>query len=99
MSKLLFKHLKSGVYTSPQTNDVQHERYIVENEADLVAYAKCFPAIKVKPFNMYNNLLESLKEGRIIILTDTTQSGFPSYCFENTTNDTHPNSFNRVKLN
>jgi len=99
MSVVKHKDLKWGVYTSPQSGEVEIERYIVENEDDLKAFAKKFPQVNIKPFNMLNNLKECLTEGYIIILTDLHRySGMPTYCFESKADNTHPSSMHRKRI-
>lgn len=96
---VLYKNLKWGIYTSPQSGAVEIERYVIENEDDLKAFAKKFPQIKIKPFNMETNLKNCLSEGYIIILTDLNpRSGMPTYQFESKTDNTHPSSMHRVRL-
>lgn len=95
------KNLKRGIYTSPQSKDLELERYIIEDTKDLNAFVKMFPLMKQLPkqFDMIGNWKRSLKEGRIIIATDEHHaSGLPTYCFENTTDSTHIGSFNRVRV-
>jgi hypothetical protein len=96
---LVVKHkdLKWGVYTSPQSGEVEIERYIVENDDDLQAFAKKFPQIKM--FKMNENLKRCLTEGYIIILTDLhSMSGMPTYCFESKADNTHPSSMHRKRI-
>ncbi len=93
-------NLKRGIYTSPQSGNAEIERYVIENDKDLKAFVKEFQQLKHLPksIDMIGNLKRALKEGHIIILTDENRIGFPTYCFENTTNSTHPSSYNRVRL-
>lgn len=96
MAKVLNKNLKWGIYKSPQSGDVEIERYIVENENDLNAFRDQFPQIKI--LNMYNNLKQSVNEGYVVILTDPHRmTGMPTYCFESKPDNTHPSSMHRVK--
>ena len=94
------RNLKIGVFTSPQSGNVEIERYVIENEADLKALVKEFPQLKGLPknINLVDNWKRDLKEGYIILVTDESRIGLPTYCFENTTGSTHPSSFNRVKI-
>lgn len=92
-----YKKLKWGIYTSPQTKDVEIERYIVENQEDLDNFHKVFPQIKA--LKMYENLKKCLEEGYIIILTDVHHlTGMPTYCFESKADSTHPSSMHRKIL-
>ena len=97
MSVVKHKDLKWGVYTSPQSGEVEIERYIVENEDDLKAFVKKFPQTKM--FKMNENLKECLTQGYIIILTDLHRmSGMPTYCFESKADNTHPSSMHRKRI-
>jgi hypothetical protein len=91
------KKLKRGIYTSPQSGTKEIERYVIENEQDLKAFAKAFPRAR-KFFE--DNMRNSLAQGYIIIATDEHElSGLPTYCFESKDpNNTHPSSFHRVRL-
>lgn len=89
--------LKSAIYVQPFST-VQSERYVVENQADLNAFFKAFP--ENKRF-LGDTLKKDLLQGKIIILTDATMSGFSSYCYETVLGDreiseVHPTSFIRV---
>lgn len=101
MSGLKHKDLKSAFFTTPQINTSfgAFERYVIENMNDLNAFAKKFPQIKEKPFNMFANLKRSLDNGEVLILTDEHRnSGFPTYCTESSAGNTHPSSIHRVKI-
>ena len=91
------KHLKRGLYTSPQSGSEQFEKYVIENETDLNAFNEAMGGL---PKIMLNPMKECLEEGRIIIATDAHPlSGFPTYCFETTDkNNTHPQCYHRLKL-
>jgi len=90
------KNLKRGIYTSPQSGTEEFERYVIENEQDLKAYAKAFP--KAKTF-FEDNMRKSLAQGHIIVATDEHRmSGLPTYCFESKEDNQHPSSFHRVRL-
>lgn len=91
------KSLKWGVFTSPQSGKKEFEMYVVENNADLLAFEKKFP--NIKRMNMKNNFLQSLSEGSILLINDNhPMTGLPTYCFESKADNTHPSSFHRVKL-
>ena len=87
--------LKQALFTSPQSGTTKFGRYVVENEADFKKFLRVFDLLK----RTKESIRESLREGRIIILTEpNTWTGYPSYCFESKDpNDTHPSSFHRVK--
>lgn len=91
------KKLKRGIYTSPQSGTQEFERYVIENEQDLKAFAKAFP--KAKQF-FEDNMRKSLAQGYTIVATDEhPMSGLPTYCFESKDKDNqHPSSFHRVRL-
>ena len=90
------KKLKRGIYTSPQSGTEEFERYVIENEQDLKAFAKAFP--KAKTF-FEDNMRNSLAQGYIIVATDEHRmSGLPTYCFESQKDNQHPSSFHRVRL-
>lgn len=93
------KHLKWGIFTTPQSkDDSTFERYVIENHEDLEAFATEFPEVR-KIGNVYNNMLSSLVEGRIVVATDRHPlSGFPTYACESKLDPTHPSAINRVKL-
>lgn len=92
--------LKSAKFFQPYNPDLISERYVVENTTDLELFFKAFSHNRKL---MQNTLKKSLVEGRIILLTDSTLSGFTSYCFETVLSDTkkledvHPSSFIRVE--
>ena len=96
-TKLKYPKLKQAMFTSPQSKDNQFPMYVIETKADADVYAKNFPQIKKSFTKMYENIISSINEGYIVLATDETISGYPTYCFENTTNSTHPSSFNRIK--
>ena len=92
--KLKYTDLKSGIYTSPQSGDLEMERYIVENQEDLDKFLQKFPQIKM--LGMYKNLKRCVEEGYIVILTDVhPMTGMPTYCFEAKADSTHPSSMYR----
>jgi len=94
---LKFKKLKRGIYTSPQTGDIQMERYIIENQEDLKAFVKVYP--QLKQMGMQANWSKSIAEGRILIATDEhPMTGFPTYCFEHQSGEEHPSDMNRLKV-
>ena len=84
--------LKRGNFKN--SNGMKFERYVIENQSDVDKFFEIFSiAIKF----MKSNFETSLKDGMIIIATDLTVSGFPSYCFES--NDlSHPSNFVRIEL-
>jgi len=89
--------LKSATFVQPFST-VQSERYIVENQEDLKAFFKAFPENKIY---LGKVLKEDVERGKIILLTETTMSGFSSYCYETILGDraiseVHPTSFIRV---
>jgi ribosome biogenesis GTPase A len=92
-------NLKVATFFTPQTSDVHFERYVVENNEDLEAFFKAFSHNRKM---MQNTLKKSLTEGRTILLTDSTLSGFTSYSYETKVDDVnklegvHPSSFIRV---
>lgn len=89
------KKLKWGVFSSPSCK-VNFERYAIENETDLKAYAKAFPEIKM--FGVFNSMLDSIRNGKIVVATDKHHlSGFPTWCIMSK-DSTHPSSINLVKL-
>ncbi len=96
MSTIKYKTIKWGVYMSPQSGNNEFERYVVESLTDLENYIKKFP--KIKSVGLDDTIKKYLNKGKIILLTDTTFSGFPSWCTESEKTNTHPSSFHRVKL-
>ena len=89
--------LKSATYVQPFST-VESERYLVENQEDLKAFFKAFPENKTY---LGKVLKEDVERGKIILLTETTMSGFSSYCYETVLGDrevseVHPTSFIRV---
>ena len=89
--------LKRGLFKSPHLGDLEIERYVIENEADLNAFSKKYP--QIKNLHVYDNIKNSLIEGYIILFTDAHQlSGFPTYCFESKPENTHPSSIHRLRL-
>lgn len=89
--------LKSAIYTNP-AGSFKTERYLVETQEDLNAFLKAFPKNKVM---LKEGLTKDLVNGKIVILTDATMSGFSSYCYETVVGDRdistlHPSSFIRV---
>jgi hypothetical protein len=96
MVKLHYEDLKHGLFTSPQSGSVQFKRYIIENVEDLNKFREKYPQIDM--LNIYNNMLDSINEGSIVLATDDNHfTGMPTYCFESSENDTHPSSIHRVK--
>jgi len=90
------KHLKRGLFTSPQSGESQFERYVIENKNDAKAFFKTFP--NAKPF-MAKDFEKYLAEGEILLATDENpMSGFPSYCFQSDKSNTHVCAFHRVQL-
>ncbi len=91
--------LKTAKFFQAYNPDLISERYVVENPNDLELFFRAFSHNRKL---MQNTLKTSLKEGRIILLTDSTLSGFTSYCFETVLSDSkkledvHPTSFIRV---
>lgn len=81
-------NLKRGVFTSPQSGDNEFEMYVIENLTDLKKFVKETSNLMEKLWKKY------LNEGNIILV----YSNMISWCTENTTGNTHPSSFNRVKL-
>jgi hypothetical protein len=92
---LKHRDLKIGIFTSPQSKDLEFERYVIETKQDLT---KFFSKVKT-PIIMRRNLIQSFEEGYKIILTDIhPRSGFPTYCFESESDNTHLSSFHRQRL-
>lgn len=89
---LKHKKLKRALYQTPQFEGVDIEKYVIENLDDLKAYTK---VINV-PTIVVNNWTNSLNEGRIIIATDPSWIGYPTYCFESK-DMSHPSNYVRVK--
>ncbi len=91
--------LKIAKFFQPYNPELHSERYVVENDTDLELFFKAFPHNRKY---MQNTLKKILAEGRTILLTDSTLSGFTSYCYETVLSDTnkledvHPSSFIRV---
>jgi hypothetical protein len=92
-------NLKTAKFFQPYNAELHSERYVVENSTDLELFFRAFPHNRKV---MQNTLKKSLADGRVILLTDSTLSGFTSYCFETVLSDTekledvHPSSFIRV---
>lgn len=96
MTTVKHKNLKWGVYTSPQSDDFEFERYVIENLTDFENFLKTFP--EIKSFGVAESMVRSLNSGSIIIATDKhPASGFPTWCFESKDN-AHISSINRVRL-
>jgi len=90
------KHLKRGLFTSPQSGETQFERYVIEDKNDAKAFFKAFP--DAKPF-MTEKFQKYLAEGKIILATDKHwMTGFPAYCLQSEKSNTHLSAFHRVQL-
>lgn len=91
------KHLKRGLFTSPQSGNLEFERYVIENVKDLNKFLRVFD---VKLSMVVPKLKEALSEGEIIIATDEHPlSGMFTYCYETKDKtNIHPSTFHRVKL-
>ncbi len=89
------RNLKIGLFASMDTTH-NFERYVIENNEDLLAYKKEFP--QINNFNIFENFKTAINEGRIIVATDEHHmSGYPTYCFESK-DFHHSSSIVRIKL-
>jgi len=89
------KNLKQGK-VSTKTSKKPFGRYIIETVQDLNAFRKAFP--QIKDFNVYNNMLEDISVGRVIIATDPHPlTGMPTYCFASESFESHPTNIVIVK--
>lgn len=88
-------HLKTGKFTNPEKSFIT-ERYIVQNNADLKALLKEFPQLKGDPLSVVSNWKDALLEGRILLITDESVIGYPTYQFESPEGSEHPGSLIRI---
>ncbi len=87
------KNLKWAVIESPQS-DVNFERYIIENQDDLDAFAKEFSEINLVGVRI--SMQDCINEGRVVLATDRHPiSNFPTWCVESR-DLSHSHSFKRV---
>lgn len=91
-------NLKIRKFTNPNKTFVT-ERYVVENETDLELLLQEFPQLDNDFMGVESNWRRALLEGRILLITDESISGYPTYCFESPADSTHPSSLIRIELN
>lgn len=86
---------KKRVLYKPTMGVKKFEHYIIENETDLEAFDEAMGGL---PKIMTNPMRKCLSEGRVLLATDVNRlSGYPTYCFESSKDNTHPQSLHRVK--
>lgn len=96
MQNPLRPDLKIKKFSNPEKTFVT-KRYVIENEKDLKKTLKSFPQLDNNFMGVAANWEKALNEGRIILVSDESWAGFPTYCFESDQNSTHPSSLIRVK--
>jgi len=87
------KKLKWGNFKSPQSDNTS-ERYIIENQEDLDAFAKEFP--EIRDFSVYQSMQNCIENDTVVLATDRHPiSKFPTWCTESK-DFSHPSSIQRV---
>ena len=82
MSNLHYPTLKNATFVCNHLpNKPTVQRYVVEDNNDLSKFLKKFTRL-AELKSIVKTLKGHLADGKVLVLTDTTMSGFPSYCFE-----------------
>jgi hypothetical protein len=90
-------NLKIAKFTNPNQTFIT-ERYVVENEEDLKLLLAEFPQLDNNAMGVAGNWQQALDEGRILLITDESWIGYPTYQFESPVGSTHPSCLIRVTL-
>lgn len=91
-------NLKIAQFTNPAQTFIT-ERYVVENEQDLELLLTEFPQLDNNFMGVATNWRNALDRGDILLITDESISGYPTYQYESPKGSTHPGSLIRIELN